>query len=354
MDRTLRAGENARVTDLERLVQELAERPGVVVVLGATDTGKSTLVLELARRLHGSGVNPAVVDTDTGQSDLGPPGVIAMARTGGQVAGWSEVRPEAQFFVGATSPPGLEAFFLAGCWRMVEAAHRLGVQAVVVNTTGLVHGSRGRYLNQALLEGLRPRHLVAIQRAQELEHLLSACPYPVGIWRLTVRPEVQIKDREKRRAAREAGYRRALRGATLRVLDLTQVKCLRTRYRTGVPLDPAARDELEVQLGVSIAYAEQAADGTWAVLPGEVPYRPWADTERVHAVALENFSQLQVGLLDDGGELAGIGVLESLDLSTGTATVFTPVGQEVGGLVFGTTRLSREGRELGRLRPDDV
>lgn len=341
--------------ELCRLVEELVARPGLVVVLGATDTGKSTLVLELAQQLGAAGTSTAVVDIDTGQSDLGPPGVIAMARVHGEVKGWSDLQLEAAFFVGATSPPGLEALFLAGCWRMVAAAHRLGAGTVVVNTTGLVHGPRGRYLNQALLEGLRPRHLVAIQRAQELEHLLSACPYPVDIWRQGVRPGVQAKDREMRRASREMGYRRALRGALVRVLDLAQVKCMRTRYRTGVPLSPGEVGGLEARLGVSIAYAEQAFDGIWAVLPGEAPVRPvWADAERVHAVALDSFTQLQVGLLDVGGELAGIGVLESLDLSGGTARVFTPVQQDVGALVFGITRLSREGRELERLRPQDI
>lgn len=341
--------------ELGRLVEELMAGPGLVVVLGATDTGKSTLVLELAQQLDAAGVSTAVVDIDTGQSDLGPPGVIAMARVHREVTGWRDLQPEAGFFVGATSPPGLEAVFLAGCWRMVAAAHQLGVGSVVVNTTGLVHGPRGRYLNQVLLEGLRPRHLVAIQRAQELEHLLSACPYPVDIWRLPVRPGVQVKHREMRRTSREAGYGRALRGGLLRVLDLRQVKCLRTRYRTGVPVPLAALEGLEAQLGVSIVYAEQAADGIWAVLAGKVPFRPvWADAERVHAVALDSFAQLQVGLLDVSGELAGTGVLEDLDLSGGTARVFTPVQQDIGGMVFGATRLSRDGRELGKLRPQDV
>ncbi|MEW6522666.1 MAG: Clp1/GlmU family protein [Bacillota bacterium] len=339
------------------LVERVRADPGLVLVVGGPDTGKSTFVLELARMLFVAGLATAIVDTDTGQSDLGPPGTIAMARVRGPVARWSELSPDAAFFVGATSPPGVEATFLAGIWRMVEAARQSGAIAVVVNTTGLIHGPYGRYLKGAKLEGLRPRHLVALQRAGEVEHLLRAYPdtSTSRIWRLAVPPGVQRKDREYRRAAREEGYRRAMEGGSLRVLDLASVRCLRTRYRTGERLDDAACRALELRLGTGVVYAERAADGIYAVVPGSPPSRPvLMDRSRVYAVSQSAYDQLQVGLLDGRGELAGTGVLEGLDFAGGKARVYTPVEVAVTGLVFGTTRVTRDGRELGRLRPKEI
>ena len=56
----------------EKLLKCLRDRPGVTLLFGATDTGKTTLIRNLA-----SSVAPhlptAIVDSDVGQSSVGPP-----------------------------------------------------------------------------------------------------------------------------------------------------------------------------------------------------------------------------------------------------------------------------------------
>jgi polynucleotide 5'-hydroxyl-kinase GRC3/NOL9 len=52
---------------------------GVVLVLGATDTGKSICTLLFANFWVKHGRKVGIVDVDMGQSDLGPPTTIGMA-----------------------------------------------------------------------------------------------------------------------------------------------------------------------------------------------------------------------------------------------------------------------------------
>jgi len=55
------------------------ELGGAVMVLGAPDTGKSTLCRYLVYRAFAAGHPAALVDLDLGQSHLGPPTTLALA-----------------------------------------------------------------------------------------------------------------------------------------------------------------------------------------------------------------------------------------------------------------------------------
>jgi polynucleotide 5'-hydroxyl-kinase GRC3/NOL9 len=47
------------------------------------------------------------------------------------------------------------------------------VEVTVVDTTGLISGELGRALKTAKIDAVMPDHIVAIQRGDELEHILS-------------------------------------------------------------------------------------------------------------------------------------------------------------------------------------
>jgi polynucleotide 5'-hydroxyl-kinase GRC3/NOL9 len=62
----------------EGLMEELLRRKGTVLVLGASDSGKSTLARYLIEGFLANGLRAAFVDSDIGQSSLGLPGTISM------------------------------------------------------------------------------------------------------------------------------------------------------------------------------------------------------------------------------------------------------------------------------------
>jgi polynucleotide 5'-kinase involved in rRNA processing len=63
-----------------------AREARIVLVLGARDTGKTTLVTYLAHALLADGGSVVVVDADLGQSEIGPPTTVGLGYLRGRVA----------------------------------------------------------------------------------------------------------------------------------------------------------------------------------------------------------------------------------------------------------------------------
>jgi polynucleotide 5'-hydroxyl-kinase GRC3/NOL9 len=90
----------------ERAAEAVLERPGVVVLLGASDSGKTTLARILTERCTAAGRTVGLVDGDIGQSSLGPPTTVGLAILSPNLPITPSPRPQVLHFVGSTSPPG--------------------------------------------------------------------------------------------------------------------------------------------------------------------------------------------------------------------------------------------------------
>ena len=73
---------------------------GVLMLIGAPDTGKSTFARFLFERVTAAGRRPAYLDGDPGQSGLGPPATVTAAL--GRTFPPADLRRRR--FVGAVSP----------------------------------------------------------------------------------------------------------------------------------------------------------------------------------------------------------------------------------------------------------
>ncbi|MFB6287059.1 MAG: Clp1/GlmU family protein, partial [Candidatus Bipolaricaulia bacterium] len=136
---------------------------GLTLIVGASDTGKSTFAHWLTAHLSERGRDVAHIDGDPGQSDLGPPATITLRQTHNEHWRW---------FVGATTPRGHTLPLVAGARRLADRAR--GADAIVYDTTGFVHSrGGGLHLKQALVDVLRPRTIVAIQAADELKPIVE-------------------------------------------------------------------------------------------------------------------------------------------------------------------------------------
>ena len=156
------------------ILDSVAGEKGIILFLGATDTGKSTLAKYLISRLCQIGVETALVDADIGQSSLGPPTTIGLSVFDAP-PDWDSVSPREIFFVGSTSPEGFFSLHVRGTKKMADRALSYGAQAILVDTTGFVFGESGRDLKQRKIDLLLPQFIVAIESSEELEPILS--PY---------------------------------------------------------------------------------------------------------------------------------------------------------------------------------
>jgi polynucleotide 5'-hydroxyl-kinase GRC3/NOL9 len=144
------------------------------MIIGASDTGKSTLARYLFQELARWGVWVAYLDGDMGQSTLGLPTTMTLALSSGP--GDDRFPPQGQrctFFVGATTPRGHMLPTVVGAQRLQQKAQAWGAGVVVVDTTGLVDRNQGgKALKEWKIELLGPSLVIGLQRGRELEPIL--------------------------------------------------------------------------------------------------------------------------------------------------------------------------------------
>ncbi len=147
---------------------------GVLMVIGAPDTGKSTFARYLYTRLCAFHERVGFIDGDIGQASLGPPTTMTLVvRQPGETE-FPPGGPRTRFFVGATSPRGHMLPTLIGLYKLTRRAQEMGATVTVVDTTGLVAPEQGGpSLKHAKVDLLEPGAVFAIQRGCELEPILG-------------------------------------------------------------------------------------------------------------------------------------------------------------------------------------
>jgi polynucleotide 5'-kinase involved in rRNA processing len=267
---------------------------GRVVVIGASDSGKTTFTWWLADELS-SGGDVALVDADLGQSRIGPPACV----------GWTTYgvdRGEFEF-VGDVQPASRLIAALSGTVRMGIRATRLTKPKwLIVDTGGFVDGPDACEFKGSQVQLLAPATVVALGAPGRLDHLRWAWRGRDEIrWlRLDVAPGCCEKSREHRRAWRSDHFAEWLAGSVNHRFELDHLAL----HHVPSP---------EV-------LAERGPDGLAGTL---------------------------VGLDDHQGVGICLGLLEDFDMSRSHATVWAPPeAAGARGLRFGALRLNPDGSPL--------
>jgi len=197
--------------DIFGVVARVAERGGMVLALGGLDSGKSTfckMCAEVAVRL---GHTVAYLDTDIGQTTIGPPAAIGLRFISSEADVTPEAlsRPDGLHFVGSISPADHELAMVVGAMKLADQARVAGAHLIVVDTTGFIDGRPGQELKLAKIEALRPDFVVGFQRGGELEPIIGAVrrAFPPEVEALPVDAKVVPTTAEERAAARQARLR---------------------------------------------------------------------------------------------------------------------------------------------------
>jgi len=342
---------------------QAAREGGVLVVLGASDAGKSTLTAVLANAAVEVGRTVAIVDSDVGQSSIGPPACVSMARVPGPFTSLSELHPDALDFVGTPSPVGHLLGFVSSAQAMVQAARATGAEAALVDTTGLVAGPIARALKGNKLRLLDPDVVIALQAAEEAEHLLA--PYHnrtrPQVLRLTASRQARPRSREQRAANRQRAFASYFDGGRVAGLDWKRLPMENTAWTTGEVLPGHLRAHAETVLGCEVLHAERGSDGLFVITGGgadraglqELKDSYGPSTRAVDIALLQN---LLVGLLGERGETLALGILEGVDFRARQVEVFTPLVEaaRVGAVRLGAIQLGRDGTQLAWLEPGDL
>ena len=83
-----------------------------ILIVGNSDTGKSTFAVYLINEALKNGLRPCIIDADIGQGDLAPPNAIGGALIYAQITDLRDVNPQFVEFVGSTTPTGFEEIII--------------------------------------------------------------------------------------------------------------------------------------------------------------------------------------------------------------------------------------------------
>ncbi len=293
-------------------LKAILDAPGVVVMLGPVDVGKTTMATALVNAALQARHRTAVVDSDTGQSDIGPPTTVGLAmprRPASRMGQWATA---AAFFAGDTSAQQVHRYLIEGTVRSVERARARGAEVIVVDTTGWVGGNAAVAAKVRKLRRIDPQHVVALQRYGEVEPILDQLPRRIAVHRL--RPSLRVRQRsfDIRRATRLKRFHQYFATARRHTLVLTALSASR----------------LPVHHGREVPQHRMLVD-----IPG-----------------LE-LRHLLVGLADQDGWLKAIGSVVDVAPSTQSVIVVAPLRSlaGIGSLQWGVLRVGPSGLEEGRL-----
>jgi len=204
--------------DALQAVTAIQNKPAVVMVVGKSDSGKSSFSTYIVNNLVNGKTKIAILDSDLEQSDIGPPCTIAYNYVTKRVTELCELEMSNAFFVGVTSPTQAVDRSIEGLTTMyIEIMQKNAVDYVIINTDGGVEGESAVNYKLQLVNQFKPDLVVGIQSQEELLPLFSG---------ITTVPTCCIKSSssangcssEKRVKLRELNYAKHLKDAKIRSL----------------------------------------------------------------------------------------------------------------------------------------
>jgi len=263
------------------------------MVMGGSDTGKTTLIEDLLELLLPT-FRVGVVDADLGQSHVGPPTTIAWGMVEKKFEGWENLVVKDFYFVGTTSPSGNLLPMITGIKIICDKA-TTQVDKILLDTTGMIRGGPARVLKRCMIDIIEPQIILALQRTDELEHILigfKGMTIP-KIYRMKVPPGVKQKNYSERVSYREQRFKAYFESAQSLVL---------------------AWDRIGLGGIVSEGYLHNRL----------------------------------ICLRDTEGRNLALGIVDEVDGRMRSISVYTPLDKEkeIGGILWGKLRINLEGKEV--------
>jgi polynucleotide 5'-kinase involved in rRNA processing len=112
-----------------------------IILIGESDSGKSTLATFIINLAINNGIRPAIIDCDMGQGDIAPPTSIGAAFPNETVTDLRDIKKNSNIFefVGNTSPVGFEEVTINAILRISKKIAPSDYDICIFNTDGYVY-----------------------------------------------------------------------------------------------------------------------------------------------------------------------------------------------------------------------
>jgi polynucleotide 5'-hydroxyl-kinase GRC3/NOL9 len=136
-----------------------------IIIIGSSDTGKSTLTLYLANKLISEGYKPLIIDSDIGQGELAPPACIGAKILTKQTIDLAKSNPNRINFIGNIQPIGYELRII-NCIKKIYKRLNRHDSITIINTDGYI-GNNKRNYKINLIEKVKPDCIICMGDEEE-------------------------------------------------------------------------------------------------------------------------------------------------------------------------------------------
>lgn len=340
----------------KRLSDEIVKSDQCVLVLGASDAGKTTFCQYLIDTVGDKSIKSALVDSDIGQSRIGPPTTIGMKlfqscnepakislnanvidqneSADNNLSRSSDQSVDALYFVGSISPIRNLLPVLTGTRLMVDAAKDAGAEFIVIDTTGFVHEHAAVMLKQQKIDLIRPDHVVCIGRSREMEKIVASYKDINWLKIHHIQPHklTREKNSQLRRSYRQNQFHKYFKNSSVQKTPFDQFRGARTPFFKGRIANQKELENLSQITDEEILFAEWGHREVALIvgrrlLPITIEkLRDYLSLSFISDQTLSYFEHRIVGLVDEKGDTIGIGIIESVDFPNQELNIRTQTG----------------------------
>ncbi len=245
------------IVEWEKVLRDLdAER---VVVLGPTDSGKSSVTTILVNLNVEKGKEIDVINTDVGQSNFCLPTTVCKAKLSSYVFTLNDLEPVKVKFTGTITPAVEQSRVISSIASLIEGPY-------IMDTDGWVDGYEAGAYKRALLEAVKPDAVV---------YMGNAPWWTKGPWKVISLPPSpgRERSREDRRSIRREKYRRALEKCRTIDIDLNEVTPLYSMIFNSPQADESLYKMVEELIGAKPILVVPKGRGVIAVVKKGSKYR---------------------------------------------------------------------------------
>lgn len=221
---------------LETLSNIMDSKPRAIIVVGGVDSGKSTFSIMVANEALNRGLKPAVIDSDVGQADIGPPCFVTMSYPDNQVIWMREYRALGYRFIGDNKPQYKTDVIINVVKELMDKALSDNRDIVVIDTDGWIGEDNAIMYKLKLITTIKPDILVVIGR--ELQEFFSKLE-KIGVKVATIdSPQIRrTRSREERRLLRRDKYREYLENGRLVKIGFDNLIILNNPVLSNTPVE---------------------------------------------------------------------------------------------------------------------
>lgn len=317
-------GQDTIPSGWKKLAEEKVKGSRRLVIIGRTDSGKTSLSTYILNSLVRMGAKICLVDLDVGQSSICPPTTVGMSVVAKPTPDLYNLSASSIIPVGMTSPSYVMSYHMNKSVELVRSVEPWNVY-VLVDCDGWMDGEGALAHKSGLLSLIKPSLVVFLGTPpRELEDFCKR----EGIEFVKVEKPEQVykRDMDARKRLRESAYRKYLKDATIKVIPISW-----TDLRP-ITADIKGTDEgpIEHMERILQAYNSQL--------------------DQPSSISVESMLKQRVGFLsylfDAKGGCTGIGLLSEVESRKNTIKVFTSVEGVPRKLLIGCILVSYYGDEL--------